>query len=353
MTETTPVTPGSREAGWRALSLLYHNFFTGLILSIASRAGDQAAGDWAFNLFRRQHTEKFLSSFDKLGLSELPHAVAAARYHFLSNRIGGVDVEYVEESPAKAWVRFPHPRWIYMGTAICGVPESVGRGYVRGWYGHNGVSLQNPRLGFVCTSEDTHAGDGFVGYFQEYDHDLGPEERARFTTGEIMPVFDSATAPVLDEAIWTPERLAKARRNYAMEYIRNGLPELARLLGDDKARELGLITSRLIGRQFFPELRRTLGLDPSDKSLDAFAGFMAAMAAAHDDSLEWDIDGGRLTLRQNGWRLPRGMTGVSPVVFECWNGFWEGCLNVHDRMRTLQVIARPNGPDDAIVWQID
>ena len=54
-----------------------------------------------------------------------------ARYHFLSNRIGGVEVEYVEGSETKAWTRFPHPRWIYMGTAICGIPDTVGQGYVQ------------------------------------------------------------------------------------------------------------------------------------------------------------------------------------------------------------------------------
>ena len=123
----------SREAGWQALGMLYHNFFSGLILSLSSREGHDVVGDWSFNLFRRQHHEKFLSSFDKLGLTGLPHAVAAARYHFLSNRIGGVAVEYVEESETKAWIRFPHPRWIYMGTAICGIPDTVGQGYVHGW----------------------------------------------------------------------------------------------------------------------------------------------------------------------------------------------------------------------------
>ena len=84
-----------REVGWRALTTLYHNFFTGLILSLSAREGHDVVGDWSFNLFRRQHHDKFLSSFDKLGLTGLPDAVASARYHYLSNRIGGVDVEYV------------------------------------------------------------------------------------------------------------------------------------------------------------------------------------------------------------------------------------------------------------------
>ena len=113
---------------------------------MSSREGQDVAGEWSFNLFRRQHHEKFRSSLDKLGLTGLSDAVVAARYHYLSNLIGGVEVEYVE-SDTKAWVRFPHPRWIYMGTAICGIPDTVGQGYVRGWYGQNGVSLKNPNSG--------------------------------------------------------------------------------------------------------------------------------------------------------------------------------------------------------------
>ncbi|MEK9724285.1 MAG: hypothetical protein VW405_12510, partial [Rhodospirillaceae bacterium] len=312
MIDVQPAEPGSEAAGRQALSALYHDFFTGLILTIASNDGADAAGDWAFSLFRRQHLEKFLSSFDKLGLTGLPDAVAAARYHYLSNQIGGVTVEYVAESDRKAWVRFPHPRWIYMGPAICGVPESVGQGYVRGWYGHNGVSLGNPRLGFVCTSQDTHAHEGFAGYFLEYDRDLAPDERAVFTTGETMPPFDPAAAPVLDAAVWTAERLGKARRNYAMEYVRNGLTELIQLAGPEHAAALGGRTARLVGRQAYPELCHILGLDPADAGLAAFGRFMQAMAQAHGDTLDWTVDAGGLTLDQDGWRLVRGMDDVSP-----------------------------------------
>ena len=55
-----------------------------------------------FRLFRRQHVDKFLTSFDKLGLSGLPDAVACAQYHVLSNNVGGVGVEYMYESDQKA-----------------------------------------------------------------------------------------------------------------------------------------------------------------------------------------------------------------------------------------------------------
>ena len=59
------------------------------------------------------------------------------------------------ESDRKAWIRYPPPRWIWRGTAICGVPGEVSRAMLRGWHANNGVSLGNPNLGFVCTKQTT------------------------------------------------------------------------------------------------------------------------------------------------------------------------------------------------------
>ena len=84
-----------------------------------------------FRLFRRQQLDKFLSSFDKLGLTGLPDTVACVKYHVMSNNIGGVPVEYMYESDKKAWVRFRYPRWMYHGPTICGVPCPSARGSLK------------------------------------------------------------------------------------------------------------------------------------------------------------------------------------------------------------------------------
>src|SRR3546814_16298337 len=102
-----------------------------------------------FRIFRHQHHEKFLPGLEKLGLAGLPHAVACAGYHYLSNSVGGVQVEFMRESDTKAWVRFVPLRWVYDGAAICGVPSEVSRGMLRGRHAQNGVRLKDPRLGFV------------------------------------------------------------------------------------------------------------------------------------------------------------------------------------------------------------
>ena len=69
---------------------------------ISTRKGPEVMEQWTFNLFRRQHLDKFLSSFEKLGLANEHDAVACAKYHVLSNSIGGVPVEYMAESDTKA-----------------------------------------------------------------------------------------------------------------------------------------------------------------------------------------------------------------------------------------------------------
>jgi hypothetical protein len=335
---------------WSAVAKLYHAYFTGLILMIASRQGSHSVGQWTQALFRRQHHLRFLASFEKLGLTALPDAVACASYHYLSNAIGGVDVEYMYSHDRKAWVRFCHPRWIYGGTAICGVPIEVGQGYIHGWYGHNGVSLNNPRLGFVCTSQDVTAEYGFAGYFQEFDDELRPDQRVRFAPEEIAPAFDPAAAPKLDLSDWPAARLQKANRNYAMDFVSNGLVELLRYFGTADASNLGHHTGQLIGRQFYRELQTDLAI--GGDTLADFAQFMSIFITAAGDCCEWQQHGERITIRQYGWRLMRDASPLHPCYFDAWNGLWLGALNVHDRFRRMQVTARADHGDDYFEWQI-
>ena len=133
--------------------------------------------------FRRQHLEKFLPGLEKLGLRGLPDAVACAQYHYLSNALGGVKVEWIAESDTKSWVRYLPPRWIWDGVAVCAVPTEVNRAMLWGWHAHNGVTLGNDRLGFVATSLTTDGGVGLVGYYVEEDRPLALEERLRFSPG--------------------------------------------------------------------------------------------------------------------------------------------------------------------------
>ena len=78
-----------------------------------------------FAVLRRQQQALFLPGLRKLGLDRLPHALACAQYHYLSNAIGGVSVEWIGETDRKSWVRYPPPRWMWAGTAIAGARRAA------------------------------------------------------------------------------------------------------------------------------------------------------------------------------------------------------------------------------------
>ena len=343
-------TPLTAHAAMQAVARLYHTYFTGLILTLVSRRSGTDAAEWVFRVFRHQHHEKFLSSFEKLGLKGMPDAVACAAYHYLSNSVGGVRVEFMRESDRKAWVHFVPPRWIYPGAAICGIPSEVSRAFLRGWYAQNGVSLGNPRLGFVCTAQTTDGQHGLAGYFWERDHDIAPEERLIFRPGEIAPPFDAAAAPRLPAADWPPERLAKAERNYCMEYVRSGLPRLVEQLGPAEAAHLGRVTGRLVGAQLYQETAALLGI--TDDSPQAFAELMVRLAEGEGDTADCQVSSSAAVVRRPSWRLARGLPPQSPAVFEAWNGLFEGLLSVHNRFLVLEPVERLDLGDPTFTWRV-
>ncbi len=337
---------------YAAVETLYHAFLTGLILSTTLHRGRADAAELVFRTFRRQHLDKFLPGLKKLGLDKLPHAVACAQYHFLSNALGGVKIEYMPESDRKAWVRYVPPRWIYAGTAICGVPTEVSRAMLRAWHAHNGVSLGNRRLGFVCTGQTTDGQPGLEGYYLEHDRDLAEHERLRFAPGEAGPDFDPALAPKAEGPEWPAERLRKVQRNYAMDYVRSILPELVALFGVDAGAELGRFCAKQIGMQFYDETAGLLGVTGTGAA--DFAEYLARMGRAQDEVVEVQIGATGVTgaaqaiVRQRSLKLFAGI-GASEealgAMLTAWNGLWEGALAVHHRKLRLTMARAGEGAE--------
>ncbi|HET8532693.1 MAG TPA: hypothetical protein VFO08_16190 [Methylomirabilota bacterium] len=328
-------------AGHRAVSVLYQALLTGVVLTLVTRRGEGDAAEFVFRLFRRQHLEKFRPGLVKLGLDHLPHAVACAQYHYLSNQLGGVKTEYARESDRKAWVRYPPPRWIWYGAAICGIPSRVNAAMLHGWHGHNGVTLGNPRLGFVCTGQTVDGHPGLEGYYLEHAHDLAPDERVRFAPGEGMATFDPSTAPRLDPAVWPPERLDTVVARYAMEYIRTALPVALGLLGRADTRGLLGHAARLVGMQYHDEIMRLLGIEGTGP--EPFARYLAALASAQGEAVRVEAGNGRASVHLQSWRLVRGLEPLDPAAFEAWCELWRGALAAHDRRLSLEAVRGPDG----------
>jgi hypothetical protein len=291
-----------------------------------------------FRTFRRQHLELFLPGLRKLGLEGLPPAVACAQYHVLSNALGGVNVVWIPESDTKSWVRYVPPRWIFDGTAVCGIPTEVSRAMLRGWHGHNGVSLGNDRLGFVCTMQTTDGQPGLEGYYIEEERALDPEDRVRFRPGEHPP-----NEPVdLPKPDWDALRLVKVERNYATAYIRSILPELCAVLGPADAGAVGTMAGRQIGMQYHATVMGMLGNDAPFS--ERFARLIRA-------------GGGDVTVTNAPNSVVRAArTGVLDGLalpleaFDAWNGLWEG-LAVMEGVRLLLTRRRDMG-DTHDEWRV-
>jgi hypothetical protein len=349
MTEAAGGADEAKWLRWRSVADLYHAYFTGLVLTVVTRRGTADAAEFVFRVFRRQQQERFLPGLKKLGLSQLPPAVAAAQYHYLSNWIGGVSVEYMYETDHKAWIRYPPPRWIWKGTAICGVPGEVSRAMLRGWHANNGVSLGNPKLGFVCTKQSVDGQDGLEGYYCEYDHPLEPDARLVFARHLEAPLFDSATAPALPVVSWPRPRLEKAYRNYAMEYVRTAAPVMVNLFGPDDAGYLLHLTGKLIGMQYFDEIARGLGVGRG--TARDFAAFVAALFEAQDDVADVNESGGIFEIRQATWKLMADVGDYHPACAGVLEGLFEGLAAGCGRH--IAVDMRPAaGGVPPLVWSI-
>lgn len=330
-------------SAWNAVATWYHSYFTGIVLYTVSRMGPSKAREFVYEIFCHQRRERFLPGLKKLGLDKLPHAVAAAQYHYLSNHIGGVSVQYMYETERKAWIRYEAPRWIWSGTALCGIPPEVSQAMLEGWHAQNGVMLQNPRLGFVCTKQTVDGQSGLEGYYYEYEHDLAPHERLRFARGEDAPDFDAAAAPALPTADWPGARLAKAHRNYAMEYVRSAFPVAYQLWGPDVAGHHLRMAGRLVGMQFYHQTAAALG-GQYDESAQGFAKFVVDLANAQGDEASIGAEWDGVHVRQGKWAFMEGLP-PSRELDGAWNGLIEGALQAHNHR--LELMFKSGNADSA------
>src|SRR4051794_26703619 len=250
------------------------------------------------------------------------------------------------ESDRKAWIRYPPPRWIWRGTAICAVPGEVSRAMLRGWHANNGVALGNPNLGFVCTKQTVDGQDGLEGYYCEYDHALEVDQRLVFARHLEAPMFDANKAPALPIPSWPKPRLQKAYRNYAMEYVRTAAPVAVQLFGPEDAGYLLHLTGKLIGMQYFDEIARGLGAPRGDAT--SFAEFLRTLFEAQDDIAE---KSGSQVIVQRSWKLMDGVTDYHPACSKVLEGLVEGLAAGCGRGIAIEMKAGAGGATP-FVWSV-
>lgn len=292
--------------------------WSGIQLTILREEGGDSLAKFKYEILRRHQRSHFLQGVDKLGIDRsLPPAVIAARYHYLSNSMGGLKMEYIEESPKKVWIRYLAPAWSFPGASLFAVPVSVQRAMFAGWHPFNGRSLGTSRLGFVVTKVFQEGEPYDEGYFQEYDRDLDDDERLRFEAVTASPEFDPARAPKLDPVAWPDDRLVKAKRNFALGYVEDAVQTAIQMFGVHGAAHYIGHTARLAAIQFSGDFREQLGVR-GEKAADLLALFASLSALASERfSVEQVAPGRYSVLRTNR------VLAQAPVAPEVYAGLFE------------------------------
>ncbi|MFT5693706.1 MAG: hypothetical protein ACI92E_003049 [Oceanicoccus sp.] len=163
---------------------------------------------------------------------------------------------------------------------------------------------------------------------------MSESERLRFTKNELPPPFNPAIQPKLPINQWSEERLVKANRNYAIEYIRNGIRELSNILGQDRSRELGSLAAKLTGLQYYQSMSRTIGATDGDCT-DA-ANFLSTMLQGMGDATSVSISecGSKATLVHSRLRILRGIKAENERedLLTCWIELWRGAVQSHQKL---------------------
>jgi hypothetical protein len=150
----------------------------------------------------------------------------------------------------------------------------------------------------------------------------------------------------VEASAWPAERLQKAHRNYAMEYLRTAIPSAIDLFGAAEATALLGLALRQVGMQWHQDLAGAAGV--TGRGAGDFAALLAAIGAAQGDRVTQHADG----VEQSSWALMRGARDLHPAAFACWNALWEGLLAAHDPRLDLVVERRLDLGDGAFAWRI-
>lgn len=246
--------------------------------------GEQALNDVWRTLMSAEQSIRFRDALVKLGIENDPPAVAAAKYHYFSNSIGGLTMHFIQESPRKAWIRYMPPWGSFPGIAAMAVPNTVRRTILSTWHPRNGELMGCPRLRWVATKFIAEGHPYDEGYFEECDRDLALSERMAILPVASSPEFDPATAPKLDPKAWPEARLLKGGHNYAADYALHAIEAVIKHFGEQTARNIVAMAMRFLAVQYTGQLTKQVGA--TEKSADAAARLAAAILSSFRNEVD-------------------------------------------------------------------
>lgn len=326
-------------------TMVWGKMFSGLTAVTYAEKGADALHKLWFLFLTTHQGEKYHEGLRKLGIENDTPAVAAAKYHYFTNLIGGLEMEYVEETPRKAWIRYLTPMWMYGGVAVMAMPSNLRRHVFSSWHPRNGQYMGCPRLGYVGTKFSSEGDPSDEGYFYEYDHDLAPSEIMRFEIAHKTPEFDPQKAPRLDPDLWPEMRILKARRNFSGGYFRVTIDVLDGMYGELVTNFIIMRTMRFMGIQFTPELRARTGAD--DRSAAGVAALFAAILRAQGQTFRSEVLNSKAQRIVVGGFKPLGEISEDrrQALFE-FQKMMARVINGH------LSVSRSRGADGSDVWDI-
>jgi hypothetical protein len=334
-----------------------------LKLTTLKEVGENGLANLIFDQFRELQKTFFLQGYKKLRLDNEPLAVGCAKYHYLSNRLGGVKCDIYIDSDKKAWIRYPSPRWAMGDIADCvmGLGEIIAM--FKGWHAHNGVSLGNPRLGFVLTHGWGPRGDDYMGgYFEEFARELEPDERLQLKFGIQGPKEEDWKAGdfmkeeywPLPKDEWPEERRIKAFHKFSLYYAESMIKQILKFFGTKKAAYTVSRAFHAVALQMHRELIERFGIEAKDaKAVATFVKFMGDMRG--DTMVLRENSPNEYIVQQSSWRLRDSVDPNSDVPCEivyAENVFYETVsrlLNPNVDIRLTKLI--PAG-DPCFEWLI-
>jgi hypothetical protein len=327
-----------------------------LVFSVLRAYGQDMICELERRSIRRHQETHFLEGLRKLGLDgETSDVVRCAKYHYFSNTLGGLPMDYVQESPDKVWIRYLAPFWLGdspehpgAGPAVFG--SAFGRAPYLGWHANNGAVLGNDRLVFVHTQSLCDGDPWDAGYFTEGDTRYAPGQAYLRRVGEWGPRFDAARAPELPHGAWPAERRARAQLNYAVDFTASRIVMLAELVGEEAPPVLEHAFTVLLVQRLSALLDTQADAQPGTL-LQAARAVVRTWAFAGDTTVELPGAAHELTLRRPVGRLWR-MHGQPMMAMEAAMArAWCRVLRLHAQLPGLHCEVAL-APDGAIDWRL-
>lgn len=234
--------PGASWLSWskeaRLASQLWFAVDSANRFVLLKRWGLKKTCEIEFNFLRKHQETHFIDGCRKLELEQEPVVARCAKYHVLSNVLGGLDQGYQEDGEGRAWVFYLPPMSmaespLSPGCGAINLPKEIWLTGFRAWHANNGALLGNDRLFFTVTDLISEGGPFDGGFFSEARRSLPPEERLQVRLSE----FRGRPGPIprLGPVRWPQARRDAALRKYSAQYAIGGTAQIAQIAGMDQA----------------------------------------------------------------------------------------------------------------------